>query len=87
MNQLCQDEGDVACRIPEMLRELCLKVEIFNNYREDTSNSVPQIKDVSFLIALALLSFFSRVVNFMRSDEWYEASSMFLIVSTIHRTD
>jgi hypothetical protein len=74
--QLCQDEGDGASRIPGMLHDLCLKIEILNNYREDTANSVPQIQEVSFLIALALLFFLSRIVNFMRSDHWYESSSM-----------
>lgn len=74
ITKLCQDEGDSASRVLEMLRELCLKIEILNNYRQDISNSVPQIQEVSFLIALTFLSFFSRTINFMRSDEWYEAS-------------
>lgn len=73
-SKLCQDEGDGASRILEMIHDLCLKIEILNNYREDSKTPVPQIQEVSFSIALALLFFLSRIVHFMRGDQWYESS-------------
>lgn len=71
--QPTQAEDNDASRIPHMLRELCLKVEFLNNHCEDPSKMTLPIKEASFLSALAILTFCSQIVNFMRSDEWYES--------------
>lgn len=54
-----------------MLHSLCHKVEILNNYCNDTSTLIPQAKEACFEIAITLLSFLSRLVRFMRSDIEY----------------
>ena len=54
-----------------MLRSLCHKVEILNNYCSDSSTLILQAKEACFEVALTLLSFFSRLVKFMRSDIEY----------------
>ena len=54
-----------------MLRELCYEIEIFNSYCDNTLSLTPQLKESSIESGLALLSFFSQIVKFMRSDIVY----------------
>lgn len=53
--------------IPRMLRELCRKLEILNNYCSD-STLLPQTTETCFEVALSVLNFASFSLQFMRKD-------------------
>ena len=51
----------------------CDKLEMLNKYCPDATS---QVKEASRAVANTILSFFFNIVVFMRSEKWYEASSM-----------
>ena len=71
IDQLSQDEEAAVIRVPRMLRELCHKVEILNTYCADLQSLTTQLKESCVETGLAMLSFFSQVVKFLRSDIVY----------------
>jgi len=54
-----------------MLRDLCRKIEILNNYCADPQGISQQIKETCIECSLALLSFLSGTIKFFRQDIVY----------------
>ncbi len=69
--KLAQEEHAAVHRVPRMLRKLCHKIEILNNYCADAQSLTPEITEACVDSGLAMLSFFSGIVKFMRSDIVY----------------
>lgn len=57
-----------------MLRDICQRIEVLNNYCEVASVVFIQSKQACFEIALVLLSFVFEVIKFIRQDGEYSAS-------------
>ncbi|KAG8161020.1 hypothetical protein KVR01_009284 [Diaporthe batatas] len=69
INKLAREEEGNIPRIPRMLRDLCHRLEVLNNYgSRQLSGLASQMKEAALEIAVSLLSFFSHIVKFMRSD-------------------
>ena len=65
--EVAQVENGALQIIPRMLRELCRKLEILNNYCSD-SNLLTQTTETCFEVALLVLNFSSIALQFMRND-------------------
>lgn len=54
--------------ITRMLRGICHKIDLHNNYCSDAQAMTPKFKESCVEIGLALLSFLSYLIDFMRGE-------------------
>jgi len=66
-----QEETSATVRLSRMLRDLCHKIDMINNYCADPKSLSQQLKESCVDCCIALLTFFSNIVNFLRKDIVY----------------
>jgi hypothetical protein len=72
--KLVQEESITLGRIPQMLRELCHKIELLSRYCTEPHSLTAQLKESCVEVGLELLSFFSYAIKFMRTEVAYWTS-------------
>ncbi|KAF2259245.1 NB-ARC and TPR domain protein [Lojkania enalia] len=69
--KLAHDEKAAISRVFRMLRDVCYKVEILNNYFAKATSFTPELKESCIECGIVLLSLFSYIIEFMRRDVVY----------------
>ena len=59
-----------------MLRQICDKIDLLNNYCIAKSTIIPQMKETCFEIFLTLFTLFSSIVKVVRSGSHYSVNGM-----------